>query len=70
MTIDREKEAEKGVRYFKLEHSPAYKQVQIEFIRAVESFNPENLGVCIFFIFIFYDLRKVVEFKLTFLLPF
>lgn len=58
MTIDREKEAEKGVRYFKLEHSPAYKQVQIEFIRAVESFNPENLGVCIFLSLFFTTYEK------------
>ena len=54
MTIDQDKQATNGLRYFKFEHSSTYRQIQMKFIQAVESFDPENLIVSIETLIYFY----------------
>lgn len=39
------KETKSGCQYFVFEHSHSYQKVQFQFYDAVESLNPQNIGV-------------------------
>ncbi|XP_066582591.1 ribosome quality control complex subunit TCF25 isoform X1 [Prorops nasuta] len=43
MAIDHSMESDGDIKYFVYEHSPSYRQMQIKFLQAVESLNPENV---------------------------
>ena len=42
------KETKNGCQYFNYEHSNQYQQVQFQFYDAVESLDPNNIGVSTF----------------------
>ena len=41
------KETKNGCQYFVFEHSHSYQKIQLQFYEAVESLNPQNIGVVI-----------------------
>ncbi|KAK1118557.1 hypothetical protein K0M31_014864 [Melipona bicolor] len=43
MSFDHTMEFTNKVQYFVYDHSPSYRQVQLKFLQAVESLNPENI---------------------------
>ncbi|CAL1686186.1 unnamed protein product [Lasius platythorax] len=43
MSLDYSVETTGNVQYFAYEHSTSYKQIQLKFLQAVESLNPENI---------------------------
>ncbi|XP_076622742.1 nuclear localized protein 1 [Colletes latitarsis] len=43
MSLDHDAKSTNNVQYFVYEHSPFYRQVQLKFLKAVESSNPENI---------------------------
>ncbi|XP_018402780.1 PREDICTED: transcription factor 25 [Cyphomyrmex costatus] len=43
MSLDHSIKTTNGVHYFVYEHSASYKEVQLKFLQAVESLNPENI---------------------------
>ncbi|XP_078042156.1 nuclear localized protein 1 isoform X1 [Augochlora pura] len=43
MSLDHTMTATGNVQYFVYEHGPSYRQVQLKFLEAVESLNPENI---------------------------
>ncbi|XP_003703109.1 nuclear localized protein 1 [Megachile rotundata] len=43
MSLDRTVKSANNVQYFVYDHSPSYRQVQMKFLEAVESLNPENI---------------------------
>lgn len=43
MSLDHSVKSTNGVQYFAYDHSPSYRQVQLKFLEAVESLNPENI---------------------------
>nr|XP_034172798.1 transcription factor 25 [Osmia lignaria] len=43
MSLDHTVKSANNVQYFVYEHSPSYRQVQLKFLEAVESLNPENI---------------------------
>lgn len=43
MSLDNNAKSAGNIRYFVYEHSPSYGQVQLKFLKAVESLNPENI---------------------------
>ncbi|XP_029163781.1 transcription factor 25 [Nylanderia fulva] len=43
MSLDNSVETTGNVQYFVYEHSTSYKQIQLKFLQAVESLNPENI---------------------------
>lgn len=43
MSLDYSVETTENVQYFVYEHSTSYKQIQLKFLQAVESLNPENI---------------------------
>ena len=43
MSLDHTIESTSNVQYFMYEHSPSYRQVQLKFLKAVESLNPESI---------------------------
>ncbi|XP_053971993.1 transcription factor 25 [Hylaeus volcanicus] len=43
MSLDHDVKSANNVQYFLYEHSPSYRQVQLKFLEAVESLNPENI---------------------------
>lgn len=45
MSLDHTVESTSNVQYFMYEHSPSYRQVQLKFLKAVESLNPESIVV-------------------------
>lgn len=45
MSLDQSIEATGNVQHFVYEHSTSYKQIQLRFLQAVESLNPENIIV-------------------------
>lgn len=47
MSLDNSMENTGTVQYFIYEHSTSYKQIQLKFLQAVESLNPENIIVSI-----------------------
>jgi hypothetical protein len=61
------KDTKDGCQYFLFEHSQQYQKVQFEFYDAVESLNPQNIGVrlwyyssyMIYFVCILFILAKV-----------
>lgn len=46
MSLDHTMPSTNNVQYFVYDHSPSYRQVQLKFLQAVESLNPENIVVC------------------------
>lgn len=45
MSLDHSMKNTGNIQYFVYEHSPSYKQIQLKFLQAVESLNPENIIV-------------------------
>lgn len=45
MSLDYSVETTGNEQYFVYEHSTSYKQIQLKFLQAVESLNPENIIV-------------------------
>lgn len=45
MSLDHSIEPTGNVQHFVYEHSTSYKQIQLRFLQAVESLNPENIIV-------------------------
>lgn len=45
MSLDYSIETTGNVQHFVYEHSTSYKQIQLRFLQAVESLNPENIIV-------------------------
>lgn len=45
MSLDYSMQSTGNVQYFVYEHSSSYKQIQLKFLQAVESLNPENIIV-------------------------
>lgn len=43
MSLDHSMESNGNVQYFVYEHSPFYRQIQLKFLAAVDSLNPENI---------------------------
>ncbi|XP_076675609.1 nuclear localized protein 1 [Andrena cerasifolii] len=43
MSLDHTVESTPNVQYFMYDHSPSYRQVQLKFLKAVESLNPESI---------------------------
>lgn len=38
-------ESKEGLQFFAFEHSKQYQAIQLQFLEAVESFNPDNIVV-------------------------
>lgn len=46
MSLDHTIQSTNNVQYLVYDHNPSYRQVQLKFLEAVESLNPENIVVC------------------------